>query len=459
MLKSLYDSCSETSKKKPKLPSSKRQKLESECNSSKAQMKAKTFAEAVRMCIKTAIESTKFAKLTEDQEYEDLMELNQERVFLKLSNADKAAYFKEENVEVFRQLAKRFLHKANFCLQAQFKKQQFRLEDEIDSQDLEAFVAARFERLVENGVADADDADIAWRCPEGHDDEYKRFCDCEDVDEETLEGKKCFAPLCIKCDPQKQTFDVCKKCNTREEIEKMTTIFEGREKHARREAKLEAARESRAELVHEYNNKQADPWYASVNKQKLFEKLGVDPKSKRPYTKEEARYAAECFGPSHDTKTKIKKGALPPIPEKTIIFQREKIPMTGLDVKKRVDDNLKLAKDELDKKSPEKPDLDKVVATLDFVETLLTAGRYIVSKADFDRCNTEMQQYEDSVREKRFPPEPGAIDEPEVIYGSGCEDDEEEEDGNDEHDLLNEKLKEQDELDLMKLLESSDDEM
>lgn len=465
MLQALYDKCGAKKKNTSHNPSSSKrhkgqpmQRLEPPCNSSKKF----TFVRGLSLCIKAALDTTKFVKMTDDQTYSEIIEENEVATFLALNNADKAKYFKQEDVQSFRKLAEHFLRKMNFCLQQQFHDNTFCLEDimkeEIEDVDLAAVVAADFEELVENGVADEDDADIAWRCPNDCHDKHKRHCDAEAINAETLEGPKCCAPFCIECNPQMQTFDLCPKCNTPDVVAEMTTIFEGREKHAKRQGKLDERRDLREQVVKEFNEKAPHPFYYSLNKKAVFSKLGVDVNTKRPYTKDEAFRAAECYGPAHDTKAKMKKGALPPRPENTIIFQREKTAMNGTDVKTRLDKNLKLAKDELDKKSPEKPDLDKVVATLDFVENLLTAGRYIVLKEDFDRCNTEMQQYEDSVHEKRFPPEPGAVDEPDVIYGSGIEDDEEEEDGNDEHDLQNEKLKEHDELDLMILLESSDDE-
>jgi hypothetical protein len=455
MLQALSNSCGAktTSKNVSKMPSSKRQKtLEPLCKSSKKY----TFAKEAYECIINAVENTKFVFLTEGQEYEDLVAENQERLFLKLSNADKAAYFKEEDVQNFRKLAQRFLHKANYCLRAQFKDDKFSLEKAIENDDLEAHVAAHFEHLVKYGVADENDADVAWVCPKGHDEKYKRFCDCEDVNEETLEGEMCFAPLCIKCHPQQQDFDVCQKCNNPADIQKMKNMFVLRQQHAKRETWLEDAKKRRVILVEEYKNKEPDPWYHPVNKKALFKKLGIPEDTKRPYTQEEARYGAMCFGPAHETKTKIKYGPLPPKPEKTIRFKDEQEKMNATAVLERVDDNLKLANEELNKKSP---DLDKVDKALDAVQDLLTAGKTIVLKDEFDRCNAKMQQYEKSVDEKRNPLEPVGDEEPEETYGSGGEDDEEEEDGHDETDLLNEKLREQDELDLMKLLESDDDEM
>jgi len=448
------------------MPSSKRQKtlqpkrqetLEPPCNSSKKY----TFAKGLSLCIKAALDTTKFVKMTEGQDYSENIEENEVEVFLKLKNADKAKYFKQEDVESFRKLADHFLRKQNFCFQQQFQDKKFSLEDvmkeEIGDLDLVAFVASHFEELVENGVADENDADIAWRCPMGHHDKHKRHCDAEAINAETCEGPKCCAPLCIECNPQEQTFDLCPKCNTPAVVAEMTTIFAGRVKHARRQGKLDDRRDLREAVVKEYNDKVPHPFYCSLNKKEVFAKIGEDVNAKRPYTKEEAFRAAECYGPAHDLKGKIKYGALPPIPEKTIRYDREKTLMNAADMKKRLLDKLKLLNDELNKKSPE---LDEVDKALDTLERLLTKGRYIMLPADFDLCNAELQTCSNLAHDKRFPPEAGAVDDEEdEVYGSGIEDDEEEEDGNDEHDLQNEKLKKNDELDLMKLLESSDDEM
>jgi hypothetical protein len=471
MLQDLYDSCgaknkktsdSKSSSKRQKGP--KRQRLEPPCNSTKKY----SFAMGLSVCIKVALDTTKFVKMTEGQTYSENIEENEVAHFLALKNEDKAKYFKREDVPSFSKLAEHFLRKMNICLQQQFHDDTFCLEDvmkeEIEDVDLAASVAAQFEQLVENGVADEDDADIAWTCPQGHHAKWKRHCDAEAINAETLEGPKCCAPLCIECNPQMQTFDLCPKCNTPVVVAEMTTIFEGREKHARRQGKLDDRRDLREVVVKEYNDKVPHPFYCALKKAEVFAKNGVPVGTKRPYTKAEAFRAAECYGPAHDLKAKIKKGALPPIPEQTIKYNREKTAMNGAAVKKRLLDKLKLLTDELMKVSPKLDEvdaakLDKVDAALDDAERLLTKGRTIMLPADVDLCNAELQACSDLAHVTRNPPEPGAVaDEEEEVYGSGIEDDEEEEDGNDEHDLQNEKLKEQDELDLMKLLESSDDE-
>jgi hypothetical protein len=463
MLQALYDKCGanknktsdrKSSSKRQKGP--KRQRLEPPCNSTK-QYK---FRKGLSMCIKAALDTTKFVKIGEGQDFSENIEANEVEVFLKLKNADKAKYFKQEDVESFRKLAEHFLRKQNFCLQTQFHDDNFCLEDEMKEEigdlDLVAIVAAHFEQLVENGVADEDDADVAWRCPMGHHDQSKRHCDAEAINAETLEGPKCCAPLCIECNPQMQAFDLCAKCNTPLVVTEMTTIFEGRDKHARRQGKLDERRDLREAVVKEFNEKVPHPFYCSLNKKAVFSKIGVDVDTKRPYTKDEAFRAAECYGPAHDIKGKIKKGALPPILEKTIKYNREKTAMNGAAVKTRLLDKLKLLTEELMKVSPKLKEID---AALDDMQDLLIKGWPIMLPADVDLCNAELQTCSDLAHVTRHPPEPGVVaDEEEEVYGSGIEDDEEEEDGNDEHDLQNEKLKEKDELDLMKLLESSDDE-
>jgi len=469
MLQAMYDECGakqntsssngQRSEKKPCASSSKGQKkrktLEPPCKSSKKYI----FFQEMHKCVDDAVRNTSFAPLPEDGDYEDLLAVNQERLFLKLKDADKAKYFKAEDWSCFCHLARRFLFKANFCLQVQLKKKKFSLEKALNNPELEAFVAAHFEKLVENGVADADDKDVAWVCPKGHHEDNKRYCDCEDVNPETNEGKKCFKPVCIVCDPQKQAFDVCKICNNPDKIEQMTNVFELREKHEGWVAKIESRKTERVKLLEEYKIQEEHPFYHHINQKALYETIGVPVDTKRPYTKEEAAWGATCYGPAHDIKTKMKVGALPPKPEATCRYMREKEVMNANAVTKRVEEQLKLAKNGL----LEKPvNLDKVNGALNLAEDLVKVGKCIISQADFFRFNALLQDYEDSLYKERYPSESGDVHEPvdldEPAYGSGLEDDEEEEDGHGEHDLMNEDLKKKDELDLMMLLASSDDE-
>jgi hypothetical protein len=400
------------------------------------------FKKARWECVKDVIDRTTFEKLTEEQEVGELLEINQQKVFESMTEKQKTTFFKEESSGSFRMLAKEFITFSELRLKCQFKDEQYSLTEAMENEDLVAYVAAHFEQLVKHGLVDLDEA---WRCPEGCDCIHKRYCDREEIDPETLEGDACCKPVCSFCHPQKEAFDLCEQHNTTKEKAKMEKVFADRAKHAKREDKLRAYAEMRKLCVENFKTKTQDPWYVGkIDKKALFRKLNIPENTKRQYTAAEARMGAVAYGPEQDMKTMIRFGVLPEKEVPTITFNRKK--MNGTDVQAGVKDHLTEAENALNLDSP---DLDNVDKLLDSAQDLLIAGKNILLNEDFVSLNKYMKTLETSVYNKRNPPKPGVVEEPsdDEKYGSGLEDDEEEEDGLEEHDL-----------NLLDMIQDSDDE-